>query len=116
MYYLRSIGPTFTTVTLLANVSYQVFSIASSYWLSAWSSEANMTESDDRAQQYGYLGIYALFGIGQGETIKILFSVTCPGFQVATHNVKSVTACSYQHCDTKYSSIHGHVERCKIHS
>lgn len=52
------------TLILLTNVICQVLAVACDFWLSAWSSD--IKNHKQPASQYFYLGIYALFGAGQG--------------------------------------------------
>lgn len=64
-HYLKSIGWTLSIATVILNIVFQSFSIGSNVWLSAWSND-NST-ANDTSKRDMYLGVYAAFGIGQGE-------------------------------------------------
>lgn len=64
-HYLKSIGWTLSIATIILNMIFQSFSIGSNVWLSKWSSD-NET-ANDTGKRDMYLGVYAAFGIGQGE-------------------------------------------------
>lgn len=64
-HYLKSIGWTLSIATILLNMVFQTFSIGSNVWLSVWSSDANA--ANETSTRNMYLGVYALFGVGQGE-------------------------------------------------
>lgn len=70
-HYLKSIGWTLAIATVVLNIVFQVFSIGSNVWLSAWSSDT--TTSVDTGKRNMYLGVYAAFGIGQGESLRKSF-------------------------------------------
>lgn len=72
-HYLRSIGWTLAVATVILNIIFQSFSIGSNVWLSKWSSD-NLT-SNDTGKRDMYLGVYAAFGIGQGESIKTSLNI-----------------------------------------
>lgn len=65
-HYLKSIGWTLSVATVILNIVFQFFSIGSNVWLSKWSSD-NETATDTGKRNM-YLGVYAAFGIGQGES------------------------------------------------
>lgn len=69
-HYLKSIGWTLAVATVVLNMIFQSFSIGSNVWLSKWSSDE--TTATDTGKRDMYLGVYAAFGIGQGEYIKII--------------------------------------------
>lgn len=71
-HYLKSIGWTLAIATVILNIVFQSFSIGSNVWLSAWSSDN--TTLNDTGKRNMYLGVYAAFGIGQGESNKSLFT------------------------------------------
>lgn len=64
-HYLKSIGWTLSVATVVLNIVFQFFSIGSNVWLSKWSSD-NETATDTGKRNM-YLGVYAAFGVGQGE-------------------------------------------------
>lgn len=65
-HYLKSIGWGLAVATVILNMVFQSFSIGSNVWLSAWSSDN--TTANDTGKRNMYLGVYAAFGIGQGES------------------------------------------------
>ena len=65
-HYLKSIGWTLSIATVVLNMVFQTFSIGSNVWLSKWSSDN--TTTDDPGKRDMYLGVYAAFGVGQGES------------------------------------------------
>lgn len=65
-HYLKSIGWTLAIATVILNIVFQSFSIGSNVWLSAWSSDT--TTANDTDKRNMYLGVYAAFGLGQGES------------------------------------------------
>lgn len=65
-HYLKSIGWTLSIATVILNMIFQSFSIGSNVWLSKWSSD-NET-AHDTGKRNMYLGVYAAFGVGQGES------------------------------------------------
>ena len=73
-HYLKSIGWTLSIATVILNIVFQSFSIGSNVWLSAWSSDN--TTANDTGKRNMYLGVYAAFGIGQGESDKNFFTTT----------------------------------------
>jgi ATP-binding cassette, subfamily C (CFTR/MRP), member 1 len=64
-HYLKSIGWTLSLATIFLNMIFQSFSIGSNVWLSKWSSDNEA--ANDTSKRNMYLGVYGLFGIGQGE-------------------------------------------------
>lgn len=64
-HYLKSIGWTLAVATVILNMVFQSFSIGSNVWLSKWSSDEST--ANDTGKRDMYLGVYAAFGIGQGE-------------------------------------------------
>lgn len=66
MYYLRAAGSFAVISIILLNTLYQVFTIATSIWLSIWSSDV-MSGYKDMGKQFMYLGVYGALGLGQGE-------------------------------------------------
>lgn len=72
-HYLRSIGIFLTLATILLNVVYQGFSIASNFWLSIWSSDNSTVVNGtvDTGKRDMYLGVYGALGIGQGKFVAI---------------------------------------------
>lgn len=56
------------------NVLFQTFSVASNYVLSVWTSDttAVVDGHQDIGKRNLYLGVYGLFGLGQGKMMKIL--------------------------------------------
>jgi ATP-binding cassette subfamily C (CFTR/MRP) protein 1 len=66
-HYLKSIGWTLSIATVILNMVFQTFSIGSNVWLSKWSSDNSTV--DDPGKRDMYLGVYAAFGVGQGESI-----------------------------------------------
>lgn len=73
-HYLKSIGWTLSLATVLLNMIFQSFSIGSNVWLSKWSSDTNV--SNDTSKRDMYLGVYALFGVGQGECGKKFIKIS----------------------------------------
>lgn len=71
-HYLKSIGWTLSIATVILNIVFQTFSIGSNVWLSRWSSDENA--ANDTGKRNMYLGVYAAFGIGQGESLPSLFT------------------------------------------
>ena len=73
-YYLSAVGPFLVTVTILMNVLFQAFSVASNYWLSVWTSDttAVVDGHQDVGKRNLYLGVYGLFGLGQGKMKNVL--------------------------------------------
>lgn len=65
-HYLKSIGWGLAVATVILNMVFQSFSIGSNVWLSKWSSDT--TTANDTGKRNMYLGVYAAFGIGQGES------------------------------------------------
>lgn len=65
-HYLKSIGWTLSIATVILNIIFQSFSIGSNVWLSAWSNDN--TTANDTGKRNMYLGVYAAFGVGQGES------------------------------------------------
>jgi ATP-binding cassette, subfamily C (CFTR/MRP), member 1 len=65
-HYLKSIGWTLSIATVILNMVFQSFSIGSNVWLSKWSND-NETATDTGKRNM-YLGVYAAFGVGQGES------------------------------------------------
>lgn len=72
-HYLKSIGWTLAVATVVLNIVFQAFSIGSNVWLSKWSSDN--TTAFDTGKRNMYLGVYAAFGVGQGESQKKLFFI-----------------------------------------
>ena len=60
-------------VTIITNILCQVFTVASDYWLSAWSSDKGPS-ADGVSKQYKYMLVYASFGVSQGKitTLQVL--------------------------------------------
>ena len=73
-HYFRSFGWFLAALTLLSNVAFQGFSVASSMWLSIWSDDSgtgiNETISDNKRDKY--LEVYGALGMGQGM-LKIFY-------------------------------------------
>lgn len=65
-HYLKSIGWSLAVATVILNMVFQTFSIGSNVWLSEWSSDN--TTANDTGKRNMYLGVYAAFGLGQGES------------------------------------------------
>lgn len=65
-HYLKSIGWTLSIATVILNIVFQSFSIGSNVWLSKWSTDETAANDTDRRNMY--LGVYAAFGVGQGES------------------------------------------------
>lgn len=72
-HYLKSIGLFLTVATILLNVVYQGFSIASNFWLSIWSSDNSTVVNGtvDTGKRDMYLGVYGALGIGQGKCFDV---------------------------------------------
>lgn len=64
-HYLKSIGWTLAVATVILNMVFQSFSIGSNVWLSKWSTDTET--ANDTSKRNMYLGVYAAFGVGQGE-------------------------------------------------
>lgn len=71
-HYLKSIGWTLSVATVILNMVFQSFSIGSNVWLSKWSND-NET-ANDTGKRDMYLGVYAAFGLGQGESQRRTFT------------------------------------------
>lgn len=68
-HYLKSIGWTLSIATIVLNMVFQTFSIGSNVWLSKWSSDEEA--ANDTSKRNIYLSVYALFGVGQGESRNV---------------------------------------------
>lgn len=68
-HYLKSIGWTLSIATIVLNMVFQTFSIGSNVWLSKWSSDEEA--ANDTSKRNTYLSVYALFGVGQGESRNV---------------------------------------------
>lgn len=64
--YFKSIGMMACAITILTNITNQVFSIWSNVWLSEWSEDER---SQERHLRDLYVGIYGLLGILQGISV-----------------------------------------------
>lgn len=75
-YYLSAVGPFLVIMTILMNILFQGFSVASNYWLSVWTNDTTAV-IDGRYQNIPkrnlYLGVYGLLGLGQGKIVRILY-------------------------------------------
>lgn len=99
-HYLKSIGWTLSIATVVLNMVFQSFSIGSNVWLSKWSSDETTVNNTGRRDMY--LGVYAAFGIGQGESKKSLFVISKAFSTLIIHLIsdKNFTAFS-QHSMTE---------------
>lgn len=73
-YYFASFGLLLAVATIMMNIAFQGFAIASNMWLSIWSSDPhtviNGTNTQDVDKRNTYLGVYAGLGLGQGNTTQ----------------------------------------------
>lgn len=67
--YVKSIGPLLCLCILFFNCLYQIFGVASSFWLSKWSTDSSAEEASVRNR---YLEVYGLLGLGQGRLFNPL--------------------------------------------
>lgn len=78
-HYLKSIGIFLSVSTIVLNIVFQAFNIASNVWLSVWSEDKNITVNGktDVDKRDMYLGVYGALGVGQGKskTVYLLFSI-----------------------------------------
>lgn len=74
-HYLRSIGVGLTALTILLNIIYQGFSVGSNAWLTKWSTDKDAAIDTDLRNMY--LGVYAIFGLGQGKAGPQLYIFLC---------------------------------------
>uniref|UniRef100_A0A1B6D6I6 ABC-type glutathione-S-conjugate transporter n=3 Tax=Clastoptera arizonana TaxID=38151 RepID=A0A1B6D6I6_9HEMI len=65
--YLKSVGVFLVTLTVVFNIVSNGFLIGSNLWLSKWSSDKTIVVNDvqDIGKRNIYIGVYALFGLGQ---------------------------------------------------
>lgn len=81
-HYLKSIGIFLSLSTIVLNIVFQAFNIASNVWLSVWSEDKNIIVNGrtDTGKRDMYLGVYGLLGVGQGKLftcfLHAIFSVS----------------------------------------
>lgn len=63
--YFKSIGLAMGSTAVLFNITSQVFSIYSSFWLSDWS--ADPEAGSDFSKRDMYMSVYGALGLGQSE-------------------------------------------------
>ncbi|XP_065206736.1 multidrug resistance-associated protein 1-like [Planococcus citri] len=69
--YVKSGGVVFWLVAILFNLFYQAASIIANLWLTDWSTDPEINNNEHSFKKYYYLGIYALYGLGQILSILI---------------------------------------------
>lgn len=67
-HYLKSIGVGLMILAIILSIAYQVFLVGTNAWLTKWSTDKMATT--DKNVRNMYLGVYAAFGLGQGEILS----------------------------------------------
>ncbi|KAK9886056.1 hypothetical protein WA026_014839 [Henosepilachna vigintioctopunctata] len=86
-YYLISIGISITLIVALLNVAFQAFSIGSNFWIVEWSSDSDITKSDnttDTGKRNLYLAVYGVLGLGQAFSLIVAGLFFAKGYTQAS--------------------------------
>lgn len=66
-------GYVFVVGTVLMNIMFHGFLVASNVWLTVWTQDTS--DALDTARKTFYLGVYGLFGLGQGNSAKYVCDI-----------------------------------------
>ncbi|KAI1286619.1 ATP-binding cassette sub-family C member 3 [Halotydeus destructor] len=78
--YARAIGVTSCMFILVGNIVQSALGMASSLWLSAWSSDATYSErANDEQLKYIRLAVYGVLGVSQSATVFLVSLITFYG-------------------------------------